>query len=160
MIKFATPTKALKPKTKDSEKIAYFYAGLLVIIVLCQLFTFDEFLKLIVSFNLPGGEVMANFIGSLIVVSEVFALPFLLRIDLSPLMRIVSMVFSWVAAASWLKLSIWLIISDNLTSNFGLLGTLVHLSVGWWAVFFCLAMCVMAVWSSWGLWPISKSFKK
>ena len=154
MIKFATPTKALKPKTKESEKMAYFYAGLLTIIVLCQLFTFDEFLQLFSSFNLPGGDVMANFMASFIVISEVFALPFLLRINLSPLMRIVSMIFSWVAAASWLKLAIWLMISNNFTDNFGLLGALVELSVGWWAVFFCLAMCTMAAWSSWGLWPI------
>lgn len=160
MIKFASPTQALKPKTKDSEKMAYFYAGLLVLIVFCQLFTFDDFLKLFVSYSLPGGEVMANFMASFIVVSEVFALPFLLRMSLSRLMRIVSMVFSWIVAASWLKISIWLIISDDSTSNFGLLGTLVHLNIGWWAIFFCLAMCTMAAWSSWGLWPVIKSADK
>ena len=160
MIKFANPTKASKPKTKDSEKMAYAYAALLTVLVLCQLFTFDEFLNLLISFNLPGGEVMANLVGSLIVISEVFALPFLLKIDLSPLMRIVSMVFSWIIPATWLKLAIWLVANGNYGLNFGLLGTLVDLNIGWWAIFFSLAMGIMAIWSSWGLWPIPKTTKK
>lgn len=140
--------------------MAYAYTALLTVLVLCQLFTFDEFLNLLVGFNLPGGEVMANLVGSLIVISEVFALPFLLKIDLSPLMRIVSMVFSWIIPAIWLKLAIWLVANGNYGVNFGLLGTLVDLNIGWWAIFFSLAMGVMAIWSSWGLWPIQKTTKK
>lgn len=159
MIRFATVAEAAKPKTKDSQKMAYFYAGLLVILVLSQLFTFDEFLKLLISYNLPGGEVMANFAGSLIVISEVFALPFLLRIKLSPAMRVASMVFSWIASASWLKLAVWLVSTSDTIINFGLFGTLVTLNVGWWAIFFSLAICTMAAWSSWGLWPLQKSRK-
>ena len=143
-----------KPRTKEAQKIAYMYAIILIVFVLAQLFTFDDFLTLIESFWLPGGAPVAHLLGGIIVISEVFALPFLLGMKLSPLMRIISMGLGWLVPLIWLKLSFWLVLTVNAVSNIGILGTKVRLIPGWWAVFFSLALGILAAWASWGLWPL------
>jgi len=149
----ATPAK--ESRTRESQKIAYMYAAILIVFALTQLFNFDEFLELLESFWLPGGVPVANLLGSMIVVSEIMALPFLLRMQLSPLMRIISMVFGWLTPLIWLKLALWLNLTVNAVSNMGFLGTTVHLTPGWWAVFFSVAIGILAAWASWGLWPFA-----
>lgn len=150
---FTKATPAGQVKSSDSQKIAYIYAFVLVIFVICQLFTYDDFIRLIESFWLSGSLQLANFLGCLIVTSELFALPFLLRMDLSPLMRIISMVLGWIAPIIWLVLMLWINLTINAISNVGFFGSLVRLTPGWWAVYLSFAMCILAVWSSWGLWP-------
>lgn len=151
---FVKTASVNKPKTGESQQIAYAYAGILVIILVAQLFTFDKFLILLESFWLPGGVLIAHLVGSVIVCIELLALPFLLRLNLSPLMRIVSMVSGWLVPIVWLKLALWLIFTVNAVSNFGLLGTTISMIPGWWTVFICIAIGVMAAWASWGLWPV------
>jgi len=146
-------TNAKKPKTLESQKVAYMYAFILIIFALSQLFNFNDFLALLESFWLPGGNVTADLLGAIIVVSEVFALPFLLGMQLSPLMRVMSMVLGWLAPIMWLKLSLWLVLTVNAVSNIDFLGTIVQLAPGWWAVFFSIALGILAAWASWGLWP-------
>lgn len=153
---FAKTTPAEVPKSKESEWVAYAYAAILVILALCQLFTLDKFLPLLSDFSLPGGEVTARLTGSIIVISEVLALPFLLQMRLSPLMRVVSMVLGWIVPIAWLKLSLWLMLTVNAVSNIGFLGTLVAITPGWWAVFVSLALGILAAWASWGMWPIER----
>jgi hypothetical protein len=147
----ATPAKV--PRTPDTLKIAYFYAFILIIFVLTQLFTYDDFLKLLESFLLPGGIPTAHVVGAIIVISELFALPFLLQMSLSPLMRVISMVLGWVVPVIWLKLSLWLIFTTSTIINIGYFGTVFNLVPGWWAVFFSIALGILSIWSSWGLWP-------
>jgi len=150
-IKKTTP--APKPRTKESRQIAYAYAIILIVLVLCQLFTFDKFLTLLQGFAFPGGDITAHLVGSLIVISEVFALPFLLELKLSPLMRVVSMVFGWITPLVWLIMALWLIFAANSVTNIGLLGTVVDIVPGWWMVYISVALGTMAAWASWGLWP-------
>jgi hypothetical protein len=150
------PTPAPKPKTTDVKQVAIFYAVFLIILAVTQLFTFDRFLELIVSFGLPLGDRFAYFLGALIVTVEIFALPFLLRMPLSPAFRWFSIGCGWLVALIWLKISLWLVLSDSLVENVGYLGTLVNLMPGWWAVFISLALATLAVWSSWGMWPAKR----
>lgn len=150
---FVRATEAKKPRTKDSQKMAYFYAAILVVFVLGQLFAFDEFLTLIDSFWLFGGQPVANFLGSMVVVSEVFAIPFLLNMRLSSWMRKVSMVLGWLVPVWWLFVSVWLLVTVNAVSNIGFLGTKVELLPGTWAILVSIAIGILAAWSTWGLWP-------
>lgn len=160
MSMFARVTPAPIPKTKDVNKIAILYAGVLVVMVVAQLFTFDEFLKLVTSFGFPGGIQYAHFITTFLVVAEVFALPFLLRMPLSPAFRWVSMILGWLVALIWAKLTIWLVIQDSIINNVGFLGTVVDLTPGWWAIFMSIAFGVLAAWASWGMWPYQQGAKR
>ena len=149
----------MKPRTADSQKIAYFYAFILVVFALAQLFTFDEFSKLLENFGLPGGAPIAHLVSGIIVSGEVLALPFLLGMSLSPLMRVFSMGLGWLVPLIWFKLSLWLVLTANTVNNVGFLGTKINLVPGWWAVFFCIALGILAAWASWGLWPLKRNYK-
>ncbi|HZJ34602.1 MAG TPA: hypothetical protein VFD55_01130 [Candidatus Angelobacter sp.] len=153
---FVKATSAKEPRTREARNIAYMYAAILIVFVLTQLFNFDEFLALLESFWLPGGVPVAYLLGSIIVVSEVLALPFLLRMKVSPLMRIVSMILGWLVSLIWLKLALWLTLTVNAVSNMGFLGTTIRLTPGWWTVLFSVALGILAAWASWGLWPIRR----
>jgi hypothetical protein len=152
---FTKAIPAQKPKTSDSQKIIYLYVAILVIFVLCQLFKFDEFLELLASFSLPGGLTTARLLGSVVVVSEVLALPFLLRLKLSPLMRIISMILGWLVPAIWLFFALWLNLTPNSISNIGFLGVILDLIPGWWTVFISVALGILAAWASWSMWPLN-----
>ena len=147
------PTPAPIPKTIDAKRIATFYAIILVILAVTQLFTFEHFLELIASFDLPFGDQFAYFLGAFIVTVEVFALPFLLRMPLSPAFRSFSMVCGWFAAGVWFDISLWLVLTDSPVTNVGFLGTVTDLMPGWWAIFIATALGILTVWASWGMWP-------
>jgi len=150
-------TLAKTPKTKESQMVAYVYAAILIIFALCQLYTFDKFLILLDSFALPYGTYLSHLFGGLIVTCEVFALPFLLGMPLSSGMRLASMLFGWMVPIAWLKIAFWLSIVANTSTNIGFLGTTVSLVPGWWAVFVSIALGMLAIWASWGLWPGRRS---
>jgi len=150
------PISFEKPKTKEAQKVAFMYAFLLVVFALCQLFSYDKFLALLQEFNLPFGEWLVPATGALIVISEVFALPFLLNMRLNKPLKLVSMVFSWLVAIIWLKIALWLTLTSSVAANIGYLGGLVRLVPGWWSVFFALSLGLLAIWSTWGMWSSHK----
>jgi hypothetical protein len=152
-------TVAPTPRTENSKTVALLLAGLLAIMVLLQLFSFEKFIPLLESYGLPGGHGTATLVAGVLVVTEVFALPFLLQMPMSRLMRIVSMVCGWLAVSLWLKLSLWANLTTNSIDNVGFFGTSVSLPIGWWAVLFTAALGVLVIWSAWGLWPVTGSAK-
>lgn len=157
---FAKVTEPSKPKTANIFPLSLAYATVLVIVAVAQLFSFNDFQSLIDSFWLPGGSPTAYFLSGLIVVAEVFALPFLLRMKISPLMRYLSMGLGWFVPVFWLGISLWLVVTTNAINNVGILGTVVKLAPGWWMVFISLALIIAAIWISWGMWPQAKRAHK
>jgi hypothetical protein len=146
-------TPARIARTADTQKVIYAYAFILVVFLLCQLFSYDGFLKLLDGFSLPGGMPTAHILGAVTVISELFALPFLLSMNLSHSMRIISMFLSWAVPLIWLFLTLWINLTVNSISNVGFLGTVINVMPGWWAVYISIALALMAIWCSWGLWP-------
>lgn len=135
-------------------------AGIIAVMAVAQLFTFENFPAVIASIWLPGGEVMARVIAAFIVIAEILALPFLLSMRLSPLFRVVSMVLGWIIVLKWLFFAIWENVMLATLTNTGMFGATVPLPVGWWSVFFSLALGILIVWASWGMWPKMKRSKK
>lgn len=150
---FVKATAAPAARTKESRKIALLYAVILVVFALAQLFTFDEFIELIPAFQLPLGTALPFVIAPLVVAAEVFALPFLLGMAVSPAFRWLSMFCGWLVAGLWAFISAWVAITHPPVETVGFLGTLAPLTPGWWAIFVSLALCILAAWASWGLWP-------
>lgn len=156
---FAKSTLPPPVRAKDAVNVARLYAAILVVMVVGQLFSFEKFIPLVTTFQLPGGEAAGVVVAALIVTCEVLALPFLLRMRLSPAMRALSMVCGVLAATAWLKLTIWLNVTVGAADSVGFLGTSVDLPVGWWAVCFSLALLVLSIWVGWGMWPFVRSGK-
>ncbi|MDB5167299.1 MAG: rane protein of unknown function [Candidatus Saccharibacteria bacterium] len=153
-------TKAPPVKTSNIITISRLYSVILIIFAVTQLFSFPDFQVLIQSYWLPGGTPSAYLLSGVIVIAEVFALPFLLRMRVSNLFRIVSMVLGWIVPVIWLGISLWLLLSVNAVTNIGFLGTVFVLTPGWWAVFVSLALATLAAWASWGMWPLGHTHKK
>ena len=156
---FVQTTEAPLPRTANSAKVALFYAVVLVAFAVAQLFTFEEFLVYIQSINLPFSESLNYAIAPLLVVAEVFALPYLLRMRLSPAFRFVSLSLGFVVAGLWIFLSSWIVLAASAVDSIGFLGTVVTLTPGWWAIFLSLALGILATWSAWGLWPGKRTSK-
>ena len=150
---FVHAVKAPTPKTKDTTKVAYLYAGILTLFALAQLMTLNEFMSLVESWWLPGGSMTAYWLVATILIAELLALPFLLRLKLSPLARSLSMIMAWIVPVLWLGISLWLNLTINAVSNAGMLGTLVQLIPGWWTTCVAIALGLLAAWTSWGMWP-------
>jgi len=154
-----TATAATEPKTKDAHLIALFYAAILSVMAVAQLYTFDHFLELVVTFGLPGQTATAYFLAAFLVTCEVLALPFLLRMPLSPAFRWVSMALGWIVAGLWIVLTIGLFLQGTV-GNVGFLGTVFEVFPSWWTIYISLMFGFVAVWSSWGLWPGYNGEKK
>lgn len=116
----AKASEAPKPRAAIYQKVAWAYAALLVVVVLAQLFAFEKFIPILRDYHLPGGEGTATLAATIIVIVEVFALPFLLRMPLSPLMRWCSAVFAVLVPVSWLLLGI--VAAVNGLTDGGMLG--------------------------------------
>ena len=149
----AKVTPAPVARSKETKQISLLFAAILVVMLVAQLFTFDDFVKLIPSFNLPVSQGFAYALTPILVASELFAIPFLLRMSLSPAFRWLSMFCGWLVALLWFCFTLWLVTRGPQVDTVGFLGTLVNLIPGWWAVCVSLALGILAAWSSWGLWP-------
>ena len=151
MLVKSTPAPAAR--TKESKQMAYLFAGILVVMAVLQLFTFDDFIELIPAFHLPLGPGATYALAPLIVAAEVFAIPFLLRMQVSVAFRWLSMVCGWFVASSWTLISIWIATTRPAVETAGLFGTKVPLLSAWSVVSIACALCILAIWTSWGLWP-------
>lgn len=123
-------TNAPKAKSRKLLFIPYVTSAILLVMLLSQLATFDKFVPILAGYHLNGGLLMAQLTAVGIVVSELFALPFLWRMKLSPLARVCSSLLGFAAGLFWLSLGIIGIVQAKQMANTGLFGSLVHLQSG------------------------------
>jgi len=150
---FVKTTPAPKPRTIHSLKVSIFYAVILTAVAVIQLFNFEDFLAYVQTLNFPFGSGLNYVFVPLMVVAEVFALPFLLRMDLSPLFRYLSLYLGLLAAALWIFLACWVVLSGAPDVAIRPSGSFISILPGFYAIFITLALGVLAIWSAWGLWP-------
>ena len=143
---------APEPRSVIARNLAWVYAAILVVMALGQLYAFEKFIPLITAYGLPGGETMATVIASLIVFAEIFALPFLLRMRVSPLMRWFSLACSVIVPATWIKLSLFALITNKSLESGALLGAKIEVAVATQLVI-ALALLALALYVAYGLWP-------
>lgn len=101
--KAAPPPKLVKPYGVWFGRGA---AAVLALMAVVHLFRIDTFIP-ILDGALPGGSTAATWIAVLIVLSEVFAIPFALRMKLSPLAQLKSGALIVFAPFWWLLISVW-----------------------------------------------------
>lgn len=98
------------PQGKIDQKtkfLAFALAALLIVMVVAQLMSLDKFIPIIENYQLPGGVPTAKITVYKIEVSALFALPFLLRMSLSPLFRWLSALLLNLHSLVWVVLGIW-----------------------------------------------------
>lgn len=157
---FVHTTAAPAAKSAAAAKIAIGTAAIMVMLAVAQLFTFEDFPEVVHAMALPGvNRAEATVLAALTVVAEVFAVPFLLRMMLSPAMRIVSMALGWLVGLWWLAVATLQTLQPQPSDNIGLLGATVELPAEVWSLLLVMSIGVLIVWASWGLWPIRLSAK-
>jgi len=157
---FVNATEAKHPKTKNSQVAAMILAAFLIVMVVGQLFTYEKFAEVINGFDFFPSKETSTIAAALIVIFEVASLPFLLRMRLSPLARVISVVAGWLVLLFWFGMSIWLNITFSLAPNSGVLGDTVHLPIGEWMISFFGVLILLDLWACDGLWPRKSLHKK
>ncbi len=155
MITLPKATAPSAPKVKYAPKLALVYAAIIVVLAVTQLFSFEKFQVVVQNYSIPGGVAFAALLSAIIVISEVFALPFLLRMRLSKAMRIVSMWCGWLVALIWYLINLWILFKPALVDDIGLFGGLIALHPGWLAISVSIVLGVLAGIVSWGMWPLA-----
>lgn len=123
---------------------AFVLALVFLIMVICQLFTFESFDDVIFGLGLPGGRTAAVVLSVLVPLLEVAALPYLLSMKLSVRWRNVSRSAGIAAASVWVLIALWLNISgDVMIENSGLLGATLPTAGGLWLLF----VAAMLLWA-------------
>ncbi|USN96964.1 MAG: hypothetical protein H6797_02110 [Candidatus Nomurabacteria bacterium] len=153
MVQLAHATKALAPRSDVVRNAAWVYAAVLTVMAVAQLFAFEDFVPMMANYSLPGGHGTAILFACLIVFTEVFAVPFLLRMPLSQLMRWVGLACSVLAPLMWVKLAVVGIVGGSTVVNSGLLGTKVTIHAGVLSLIVSIVLLALSMWTAWGLWP-------
>ena len=106
--------------SRQSLAASYACAGVFTVILLVQLFDYDGLLEALGNAGLTNAPIVA----AASVVSLLFALPFLLRMYLSFLMRVACALAGWIVVLLWGGISL----STSAGINTGLLGEVVSVS--------------------------------
>lgn len=156
---FAKAEKALEPRFHEAQIIAWIYATALVIMAVGQLFSFEDFIPYIRDLHLTGGEAVTVLFACLIVIAEVFALPFLLRMPLSSLMRWFGLGFSLFVPLAWLFVTILTYVTQPPEVASSMLGAITGTKIAVPNIFQLILagiLLILAVVSAAGLWPAKK----
>lgn len=123
MIVLPSPVNPPKPEMEYGPWLGRFAALILITLALVQLYRIDTFVP-ILDVILPGGHIVVSIVGVFIIMTEIFAVPFALRMKLSPLAHIVSGALLAHAPLWWLLITMW---STELHASTGQLGEFVAL---------------------------------
>jgi hypothetical protein len=100
-------------------------AGLIIVMAVSQLMTFDKFVPIVQNYELPGGSPSGRIGAALLSVGEVVCLPFLLRMKVSRLFRLVSALSLLAVGGGWLALGMWAAMTRPPLIGLGLFGSLI-----------------------------------
>lgn len=95
------PTPAPSVINKKMLFVPYAYAAALMLLVVWQLVMFERFAPYVASYLGDNSQGSAAIIAMVLIGLELFALPFLLRMPLSPLARFMSAGFAFVTPLAW-----------------------------------------------------------
>lgn len=142
--------RAIKKPTQLATISASLYVALFFVVAAAlQLFAFESFPGVIESYGSPFTGGLAPVLAAAIVCLEILAIPYLLWMKLSRLMRAVSLASGCLALLYWLVIGIWQSITDVEITNAGLFGAKVVLPQGWWLVSYCVVLLVLMSYLTW-----------
>lgn len=118
MITVKKPTNPPKPVKSYGVVLGRLAALVLISMAVIHLFRIDTFIP-ILDEALPGQSVAVSIAALVIVLSEVFAIPFALRMRLSPLAHLVSGALLVLAPLWWVLIGIWTMSIASATGQLG-----------------------------------------
>ena len=133
------------PKSKKlyAGTVLWTLAGIMLLMVLLHLVRID---KLIPTVAQTMGDQGATWFVTGIVILEVFALPYLLRLKVSPGFRLISGLWVVIVPLAWTCYSIWALGNGHST---GQLSSYIATPGTWWLIALNLAWLAVSYWALW-----------
>jgi len=147
---FIKARRVQRPTQISLQASSLYLAAFFAATALGQLFAFETYPEILRSYGISFVSDLALPISALLVALEVFAIPALLWMTLSPLMRVVSKLSGWTVLVYWLVVGVWQSVADFTISNAGLFGAKVHLPQGWWLVSYALILLILMTYVTFG----------
>lgn len=113
-------------RTKKTQAIALAVAGLFIVMLLAQLFSYEDFAITLGGLMPFSNSSLLSITAAMVVLTELLALPYLLGMYLSPLMRIVSGSLGAGISVFWMFTSF----TNSHAGNSGLFSTTIELPGG------------------------------
>ncbi len=119
-MKYALPVSQTAPKLRNvhGTALGWVAAAIMIVFAVIHLFRIDTFVPEL-SRALGGDRTLTLWLGSGIIVAEVFALPFLMRMRLSTLAQYSSGALSVIVPLFWCLIAVWSYGSDVSTAQLG-----------------------------------------
>lgn len=114
-----SPINSVSPTTLLSS---FLLTAIFIIMILSQLMTYEKFVPIIQNYQLFNSPPFGKVFSALIVIFEIMALPFLLRMELSRLLRFVSAGCLIAVSTAWAVLGFWASLNHSPLIGTGLLG--------------------------------------
>jgi hypothetical protein len=152
--------QATYPRNKVSvgaQSLTYGLAAVITVMVAAQLMTYDRFVPILENYQF-GTTAATKSYAAMLVISAVIALPFLLRMSLSLLMRVMSVGFLLIYSALWLFLGLWDSFSQPPTIGSGLLGGIGRDFIG--SDITIYVAFILFSWSVIAAWVLHRDFKR
>lgn len=148
---FAEAVKAPVPRAPWVVSVSIGYALILTVMSLAQLFTLEDVIPIVKDYWFPGGAGVATLFVGGVVAAQVFSLPYLLRMAISPLFRVFGMVLSFVAPLMWLGAAVYAMATDRVLVNGGMLGEKLAIPADASQVAVAILLLVLAAVCAYGL---------
>lgn len=148
---FARAEKAPTPQLSWAIPVTIGYAVVLTVMSLAQLFTLEDVIPMVEEYWFPGGAGAATLFVGVVVTAQVFSLPYLLRMQVSPLFRLFGAVLSFVAPLMWLGAAVYALASDRVLANGGMFGEKLVVPADASQVAIATVLVILAVASAYGL---------
>lgn len=119
--------RAIYPKstvTNATLTLSLLAVGVLIVMATLQLITFEKFIPIMQNYEVPGGPVAGKILAAIIVILEVAALPFLLRMKVSPLFRLCSALSLFFIGTIWIGIASWALFHQSPLIGSGIIGSL------------------------------------
>lgn len=121
------------PRTMSTKVVAVVAAALFTIMLVGQLYSYEDFASILSVLTDSNDASFHALLAALLVIAELFSLPYLLGMYISPLMRGMSALLSFVVAGFWLITSLTSAHSQNagyFSSSFEFPGGLAAAAIG------------------------------
>ncbi len=141
MIKFASPTKPSPLKQPLFIGTSYGLAAWTTVLAVAQMVSFEDFVEALRGYHVTS-ERGTLALAVVLLAFEVFSVPFLLRLWLSPAARFVSALFAILSPLTWVLIAVAAVMNNAAASTSGMLGGFVHVP-------FASALLVSLAWLLW-----------
>ena len=119
-------------------------AMVITLLLIAQLYTFEDFPEVIESFGLPGGSITVVLLVALIPLVELLSLPYLLSMETDRRIVRVSRYAALGVGVMWALISTLILLSAQPTAQSGIFGATIPLTCGFWAIAYSALLILAA----------------